>query len=204
MFVRVSLRYVGEGDDRCRFDLSVGPDLFPLADKVYFGSWGALDGLHESYGAALTTAGLIDLGSVWGAVDRLNKTNLLQRKMEPGQYVTIWWKSDGKEEECTYVVESVLQLSALTDLVKLPDASSFLVPELAKLPRFRARVIKSFGIKGYDDVVYRPPIGVEGDVANFQGSYVFCPDNAIARNGDLITARVDIVNLEMVLDSAGL
>lgn len=204
MFVRVSLRQVGEDGDRCRFDLSLGPDLLPLTDKVHFGVWGALDGVHESFGVALTPAGLIDLGSDWDAAERLHKTNLHQRKMEPGQYVTIWWTIGGTEKEHTYLVEAVLQLSALTDLVTLSDASSFLVPELAKLPRFRARVKKSFDIEGYDGVVYRPPISVEGDVANFQGSYFFCPDNAIARNGDLITAIVDIDDLEMILDSGAL
>lgn len=204
MFVRVCLRHVGEDGDRCRFDLSLGPDLLPLADKVHFGFWGALDGVHESFGVLLTPEGVIDLGSGWDLHDRLHKTNLHQRRMELGQYVTIWWKWGAAQDEHTYIVEAVLQLSAVTDLVTLPGASSFLAPDLAKLPRFRARVKESFDIKGYDNVIYRTPVGVEGDIANFQGSYVFCPDNAVARNGDLITVCVDIESLEMILDSGAL
>ena len=75
---------------------------------------------------------------------------------------------------------------------------------LAQLPRFRARVVRSFEITGYDGVVYSPPVGVEGDLANFHGSYVFCPDNAVAKNGDLITVVVDENDLEMILDSGSL
>lgn len=175
--------------------------MIPLADKVHFGFWGSLDGIHESFGVALTPNGFIDLGSGFETEERLHKTNLHQRKMETGQYVTIWWQWGGRPEENTYIIEAMLQLSALTDIVSVSDASSFFVPELAKLPRFRARVVRSFEITGYDGVVYVPPVGVEGDIAIFQNFYVFCPDNAVAKNGDLITVAVDENDLEMILDS---
>jgi hypothetical protein len=201
MFVRVTLRHVGQEGDRCRFDLSLGPDLIPLADKVYFGFWGSLDGIRESFGVALTPEGLINLGAGFETEDRLHKTNLHQRKIEIGQYVTIWWQWGGRPQEHTYIIEAMLQLSALTELVTVSDASNFLVPKLAKLPRFRARVVRSFEITGYDGVVYLPPVGVEGDIGIFQDLYVFCPDNAVAKNGDLITVVVEENDLEMILDS---
>lgn len=204
MFMRVCLRHVGEGGDRCRFDLSLGPNLHPLTDKVHFGFWGALDGVHESFGVLLKPDGVIDLGSGWELPDRLHKTNLHDRRMELGQYVTIWWTWGDTQEENTYIVEAVLQLSGLTDLVTVPIAASFLTPDLVQLPRFRARVNKSFDISGYDDVIYRPPVGVEGDVANFHGDYIFCPDNAISKNGEQITVFVNAGHLEMIVDSGAL
>jgi len=36
-------------------------------------------------------------------------------------------------------------------------------------------------IEGYDDTIYQPPIGVEGDVAIFQAQYIFCPDGAVSK-----------------------
>jgi hypothetical protein len=141
---------------------------------------------------------VIDMGSNWDINHRFHKTNLLRRKMVPSEYVTVWWKWGTESEEHTYIIEAVLQLSAVSDLVSLAAASTFLVPSLAKLPRFRARVKRSFDIAGYDDVVYRPPVGVEGDVAIFQDDYVFAPDNALSKKGELITVAVDPDDLELI------
>ena len=198
MMVRVCLRHVGPNGDRWRFDLTLGPDLLPLADKVHFGFWGALDGVGDAFGVLLRPDGVLDLGSDWDSHNRFHKTNLLQRKMVPGEYVTVWWKWGTTHDEHTYVIEAVMQLSAVTDLVSLSEATTFLVPSLENLPRFRARVKRSFDIEGYDDVVYRPPVGVEGDIAIFQDEYVFAPDNAISKKGELITAVVDPDDLELI------
>lgn len=62
-------------------------------------------------------------------------------------------------------------------------------------------MIRSFDIKGYDGRVYRPPVGVQGDVAIFQEAVIFCPDHAVAKNGQLITVVVDPQDIELMADA---
>jgi hypothetical protein len=203
MIVRVCMRQVGPDTDRLRFDISLGSDKKPLPDIAYFGYIGPFNGDEISAGALLTSDGQIDLGYWWDRNNRFHKTNLLTKTIEIGQYVTVWWDFDAISEETTYVIEAVTQLSAVTELISMSDATRFQCQEVNEVPRFRGRVKKSFDICGYDNRVYRPPIGVEGDVANLQGAYFFCPDNAIAKNGDLITVLLDPENIEMITESFG-
>jgi len=201
MQIRVCLRNVNSDGDRLRFDLTLHPDLKPVADKVYFGFWGAVGGVGDAFGVLLSPEGVIDLGSGYELYDRFHKTNLMQRQVTLGQYVTVWWDWGGNKEENTYQMEAVIQLSAVTELVTLQRATGLLVTHMSDLPRFRARVIRSFDIKGYDGRIYRPPVGVQGDVAILQSITIFCPDNAVAKNGQLITVAVDPKDIELLADS---
>jgi hypothetical protein len=202
MFVRVCLKNTADADDRIRIDLNVGLNMLPVPGIVYFGLWGPLDENGNSSGILLRSDSVIDLGGGYDLNDRFHKTNLHARRMEVGQYTTMWVKWGTDEQEHTYVIEAVMQLSAVTDVVLIADVTSSGIKTLEQLPIFRARVRKSFNIAGYDDTVYRPPIGVEGDVAYLQGCYVFSPDNAIAKDGKTITAIVDASNLELIVDKS--
>jgi len=140
--------------------------------------------------------GVIDMGSCYETSGRFHKTNLLNKKIELGGYVTVWWKWDAEPSEETYVIEAVTVLSAVTEIVKIPKATSFLIETILGLPRFRARVSRFFDIEGYDGVVYRPLVGAEGDVAISQDCTVLCPDDAVSKSGDLITASVELGDIE--------
>ncbi len=198
MIVRVSLLQSTYREERIRFDLSLSQGLKPLPDIAYFGFWGEMKDTENSCGVLLTAEGVIDIGAGYAAHSRFHKTNILTKKIVLGEYVTIWWKFGTNEEANTYVIEAVTQLSAVTEVVKIPTASTFHIDSLHNLPRFRARVKRSFDITGYDNVTYRPPVGVEGDVAYFQDCLVFCPDNAVAKNGDLIFTIARFEELELV------
>lgn len=202
MFVRVCLKNVDDADDRIRIDLNVGLNMIPLPGLVYFGVWGSLEEYGHSWGIRLSSDSVIDLGLGYEWDSRFYRTNFHARRMEIGQYTTVWYKQGAVEQEHTFVVEAVMQLSAVTDVVLIADVTSSGIKTLEQLPIFRARVRKSFNIAGYDDTVYRPPIGVEGDVAYLQGCYVFSPDNAIAKDGKTITAIVDACNLELIVDKS--
>ena len=203
MIVRVCMREVGPDTDRLRFDVSLGSDMKPLPDIAYFGYIGPFNGDEISAGALLNADGQIDLGFWWARNNRFHKTNLLTKRIEIGQYVTVWWDFESTAKETTYVIEAVTQLSAVTELISRPDATRFQCQKIDEIPRFRGRVKNSFDIRGYDKRVYRPPIGVEGDIANFQGAYYFCPDNAVAKNGDLIMVLLDPENIEMITENFG-
>lgn len=188
MFVRVCFRQVGDDGDRLRFDLSVDSEKQPLATMSYFGFWGSLQRGEIASGVMLSPDGTIDVGHGGDANERYHRSNLLQRKIDLGQYATVWWNFGGEESESTYIVEAVTDLAAISSQSAPAFNTAYLVDSVAKLPRFRARVIKSFDIEGYDNAIYRPPIGVEGDLAIFQDEYVFCPDEAVSKSGEMITA----------------
>jgi hypothetical protein len=198
MIVRVTLKSMDGIGERIRFDLCVDKDMRPLSGMVYFGFYGALNDTEVSGAVLLNTEGVIDLGWGFEARGRFHKTNVLTKKMELGAYATVWWKWEAEPTETTFIVEAVTQLSALTDLVTIPKATSVNIESLAGSPRFRARIVESFDIDEYDGVVYRPPVGVEGDVANFQDLCVFCPDNAASKSGQIFTVTVDPDLLELI------
>lgn len=200
MIVRVSLKHTYDATGRIRFDLNVGLNMRPLPNALYFGFFGAFNDTEFSNGVLLKPDGFIDMGSGYTAGGRFHKTNILTKKIELGEYVTVWWKWGAEPIEATYVIEAVTVLSAVTEVVKISEATSFHVESIYGLPRFRARVVRSFDIEGYDGVVYRPPVGVEGDVANFQDYCVFCPDEAVAKDGQMITVIVDGDSLELLAD----
>jgi hypothetical protein len=197
MFVRVCLMHMRDESDRIWFDLNLGPDGKPVPNMVYFGSWGSLNGVDKAFGVLLSPEGTIDLGSTKDFNSRLHGTNIFDRALNIGEYVTIWWNLNLGLEEHVYEVEMVTQLSAATDLVSPGEVKAVIVDSFKNLPRVRARVKKSFDIVGFDSTVYRPPVGVEGDVAIFQDQLIFCPDNAVAKNGDLITVAVNPDDLEI-------
>jgi hypothetical protein len=172
----------------------------PLQNISYFGFFGSLNDTEYSNGVLLKSDGIIDMGYGFEMSGRFHKTNLLTKKIELGEYVTVWWKWDAEPSEVTYVVEAVTVLSAVTEVVKIPEATSFHIESIYSLPRFRARVVKSFDIEGYDGVIYRPPVGVVGDVAYFQGYCIFCPDDAVSKDEQLITVLVDEDDLELIID----
>lgn len=200
MIVRVCLRSTGDETARFRFDINVGGDMRPLRNIAYFGFFGALNNTELSNGVLLKADGVIDMGYGFEMSGRFHKTNLLDKIIELGGYVTLWWKWDAEPSEDTYVIEAVTVLSAITEVVNIPTATSFHIESVNSLPRFRARVVKPIDIEGYDGVVYHPPLGVEGDVAIFQESYVFCPDGAVSKNGDLITVTVGPDDIELIFD----
>jgi hypothetical protein len=200
MIVRVCLKSTNDETGRIRFDINVGDDMRPLPNIAYFGFYGPLKDTEFSNGVLLTSEGVIDMGYGFEISGRFHKTNLLNKKIELGGYVTVWWKWDAEPSEETYVIEAVTALSAVTQIIQIQKATSFLLESINNLPRFRARVVRPFDIEGYDGVVYRPPVGVEGDVAYFQGCIVFCPDDAVSESGDLITASVEPSDIELIVD----
>jgi hypothetical protein len=200
MIVRVTLKSTDAVGERIRFDLSVDKDMRALPGISYFGFYGAMVDTELSGAVLLNTEGVIDLGWGFEARGRFHKTNVLNKKIEMGGYATIWWKWDTEPTEATFVIEAVTQLSAVTDLVTIPEATSVRIETIEGLPKFRARVVESFDIDEYDGVVYRPPVGVEGDVAYFQDQCVFCPDGAISKDDRLITVSVDPAVLELIVE----
>jgi len=200
MIVRVSLKNADPQGNRIRFDLNVGNAMKPLQNMAYFGVSGALNDTEFSNGVVLRPDGVIDMGCGFERSGRFHKTNLLTKKICIGEYVTVWWEWDVEPSEATYVIEAVTVLSAVTEVVKIPEATSFHIESIYSLPRFRARVVRSFDIEGYDGVIYRPPVGVVGDVAYFQGYCIFCPDDAVSKDEQLITVIVNEDDLELVVD----
>lgn len=59
------MREMSGAHDRLRFDISVGPDMVPLADIAYFGYHGPFSGDEASAGVLLTADGHIELGFQW-------------------------------------------------------------------------------------------------------------------------------------------
>lgn len=200
MIIRVCLNGASGNTDRIRFDLIVGQDMKPLLSSVCFGWYGAFTGSDVADGILLKPDGTIDFGCSFEGSGRFHKTNLLAKKIQLGEYVTIWWLWGSEPLEETYVIEAATVLSSITEFVTINHATFSHIETIEGLPKFRARVKRSFNIEGYDGVVYRPPIGVEGDVALFQSFCVFCPDNAVAKNGQLITTTVNTNNLELIID----
>ena len=201
MFVRVCFKQVGDDGDRLRFDISLGVDKKPLPTMSYFGFWGSMQRGELANGVLLDPEGVIDIGHGVEINDRYHRSNIFERKLDLGQYVTVWWNFSGEADESTYIVEAITDLAAISPATPPDFATKFLVDAVTKLPRFRARVIKSFDIEGYDNTVYRPPIGVEGDIAIFQDVYVFCPDDAVAKSGEMITAVVKPDEVEIFNES---
>lgn len=198
MFARVCLKQVGEEGERLRFDISLDAEHRPLAIMSYFGFWGPMSQGADACGVLLDPQGVIDIGDFHDVTIRYHKTNIFDRKIDLGQYVTVWWKFTGSGEERIYIVEAVTDLAALSSADVPAFATAFLVDAVAKLPRFRARVVKSFDIPGYDNRIYRPPVGVEGDIAVFQDVYVFSPDDAVAKSGQMITVVVQPDEVEIL------
>jgi hypothetical protein len=122
--------------------------------------------------------------------------------LELGQYITVWWDFGGEAVEHTYLVEAVTDLGAISPATPPILATRFFVDTVSKLPRFRARVAKSFDIEGFDNTIYRPPIGVQGDVAVLKDMYWFCPDGAVSKSGEIISVVVEPENLEIVNGSS--
>jgi hypothetical protein len=77
-------------------------------------------------------------------------------------------------------------------------ATTFIVDAVSKLPRFRARMVKSFDIEGFDNTIYRPPMGVQGDLAVLKDKCWFCPDGAVSKSDEVISVVVEPENLEIV------
>jgi hypothetical protein len=197
---RVCLKSMDAQSERLRFDLVLGDDAVPLQDIMYFGFRGAFGDAVDASAVLLNPEGIIDLGPYYEEASRRHRTNLLQRMMRVGEYVTVWWKFGGWEEATTYVIESMTDLAALRRRTDLATATVCWVPKLDTLPQFRARVRESFDIEGFDDVVYRPPVGVEGYAGILQDVLYFCPDEAFDKAGRQIIAPAEPEWLELITD----
>ena len=90
MIVRVTLKSMDNTGERIRFDLSVDKDMQPLLGISYFGFYGAMVDTEFSGAVLLNTEGVIDLGYGFEARGRLDKTNVLNKKIEMGGYATMW------------------------------------------------------------------------------------------------------------------
>jgi len=94
MIVRVCLKSTGDETDRLRFDLNVGDEMRPLPNIAYFGFSGALNDMELSNGVLLKSDGVIDMGYGFEMSGRFHKTNLLEKKIELGGYVTVGTTGD--------------------------------------------------------------------------------------------------------------
>jgi hypothetical protein len=198
--LRVCLRNTDVHDERIRFDVSVDEVMKPLSEIAYFGYCGSLNDTEYSTAMMLCADGIIDSGCGFDTRARYHRTNLLTKRIKLGEYITIWWSWGNEPIESTFMVEAATVLSAVTESVTIQDATKFYIESISALPRFRARVVKTFNIVGFDNVVYRPPIGVEGMVAaHTDTSCIFFPDNAISKSGAMISAVVNLNHLELII-----
>ena len=118
----------------------------PLPDIAYFGFYGALADTELSSAVLLSAEGLIDLGWGFETRGRFHQTNILSKRIELEGYATIWWKWEAEPVETTFVIEAVTHLTAISGHVDIPKATSVHVETVEGLPKFRARVVKSFNI----------------------------------------------------------
>jgi hypothetical protein len=118
--------------------------------------------------------------------------------------VTVFWRlKEAAPEDAIYCVEQLYKLSEISNELDLARVTQTYKLGDIELPKFRARVICSFNILGYDDTVYVPPVGVEGDIAFLKDAFYFCPDQAISiKEGKQIIAVVDPSCVEIFTDLA--
>ncbi len=198
MFSRICFHNAGVGTERIYVDMNLDTEFRIVPGIPYFGLYESKADTEVGGGIVLTPAGEFDLGWGFESSGRFHRTNLRLKKIELGGYMTVWWKWDAEPEEQTYVIASVTKLSETATKTDIPKATKFHIQTLEGLPKFRARVKRSFDIKGYDNTIYRPPVGVEGDVTRFQEYCVFCPDGATSKTGQLIVTDVDPDDIELM------
>jgi hypothetical protein len=201
MIIRVRLTNTTVPEDIFLFDLMVDEFFMPLPEYPYFGYCGALNHTEDGYGVLLTADGVIDLGSLFSGDSRYHKTNLRQRKMVAGEYITIWVKFSGPAEEVTYRIDRVVQLSSVTPLVSFSKATQRSIQTVRGLPVFRARTVNPIVINGFDNTTYRPPIGTLGDIVRTQDTFLFYPDDAVAKNGQMIHVPIDPNDVQLIVQA---
>jgi hypothetical protein len=201
MIIRVRFTNTTVPEDIFLFDLMVDEFFVPLPEYPYFGYCGALNHTEDGYGVLLMGDGVIDLGSTVSSDSRYHKTNLRQRRMVGGEYITVWAKFSGPAEEVTYRIDRVVQLSSVTPLVSFCKATQRSIQTVRGLPVFRARTVTPIVIKGFDNATYRPPIGILGDVVRTQGTFLFFPDDAVAKDGRMIHVLIDPGDVQLVVES---
>ena len=110
MMVRVHFKDMdpeGEGRDDYTFDIQVDAENKPVAGIIFFGIWGQFDDRANCYPVLLQMNGQIDLGSQEeDSLERFQQTNLRDRKMVLGEFVTF----SVDDEEFTYKISNVHQL----------------------------------------------------------------------------------------------
>lgn len=197
MFVRARFTSTTEQDHRFYFDLIVDDGYVAAAELVYFGFFGSLAKADQGHGVILLPAGFIDFGEPYLTDQRYWQTNIHERAMRLGEYVTVWEKGDAPSE-ATYRIDAITDLSFVKSAQ--PFQPTLWKPSAQDIPQFRARTIQHIDIKGYDRMIYRPPIGTLGYVARVQTHLVFYPDNAVAKNRHMIDVCVNADDIELLND----
>jgi len=167
------------------FDLLVDSERRPLRSFPSFGFSGSLNQRENGYPLLLLEDGTIDLGAFAASQSRFHKTNLYDRVLRVGEYVTVWWRQP-KEEAITFRIDSVTEIGDAPPLGTLKKGRDIHPSELAEI---RAEVIQSFEFD-FNGETYSPPIGVQGSVSIAQGELLFWPDGVIV-DGDQINTPVN-------------
>jgi hypothetical protein len=116
MMVRIHFKDIdpeGEGRDDYTFDIQVDAENKPVAGIPFFGIWGQFSDHNNCYPVLLQRNGQIDLGSQADLaaikedrLERFQRTNLRDRKMVLGEFVTFWVD----DEEFPYKISNVQKL----------------------------------------------------------------------------------------------
>jgi hypothetical protein len=116
MMVRIHFKDMdpeGEGRDDYTFDIQVDAENKPVAGIPFFGIWGQFSDRNNCYPVLLQRNGQIDLGSQADLpatkedrLERFQRTNLRDRKMVLGEFVTFWVD----DEEFPYKISNVQKL----------------------------------------------------------------------------------------------
>jgi len=76
----------------------------------FFGYWGFFQHAEEGFGILLSSDGLIDIAYDSDLKHEYRRSNILERKIMAGEYVTFFWKEEGAETESTYEAEALADL----------------------------------------------------------------------------------------------
>ncbi len=109
-FQRVHFRHMDSkfaSSENYTFDISVDSDGYPIQKMAFFGFWGQLQRFDNLYPAILMPNGDIYLGAAYHDDENIHKSNILSRKIEVGNLVSIVWPN---KTEC------ILRISQITPL----------------------------------------------------------------------------------------
>jgi hypothetical protein len=122
MMLRVHFKEIdseSEGRDDYTFDIQVEAENKPVGGIPFFGLWGQFSDDQNCYPALLRKDGQIDLGNYehldpreWNRDDRFQRTNLRDRPMVLGEFVTFWIHDhdSNQEEAYTYKISHIHKL----------------------------------------------------------------------------------------------